>query len=193
MNIKENTTDSVEQNDNQNVPKTGVAKRLFQWLKRHRKKIAIVWIVISLPFCIYLAYTMLSQRALFSSTLKDMETKYSYTIDSIQTTSNEQVSKVFTWAVRSEMIRGNVEQTDVLFSTLVREKNISKISLTNSGVNEIILSSDKNDQNTSISNNDFVLKNDEPKTISDSTSNRVFTPVLGIDKKIGILELVFQK
>ena len=187
-------SDNAEQEINNNEGKSTEQKKGFVgFMKKHKLILLLLWAVVSIPAVAYFSYKYLKTTSDFTNTVEDMNVRHEMAMDSLNTRSSVQLSKVFTWAVRSEMIRGNVEQTDQLISTLVKEPNIININMTNTALTKILLSSNKNNQDAVINKLDYVLEDDEPKVAKDSSSVTIYTPIMGVDKKIGVLQIQYIK
>ncbi len=78
--------------------------------------------------------------------LATMETEYKSTIDSLRLVKMEQLCKTFSWAVRSELIRNNLEGVDILFNTFIKEPDIIKLTLVSELDRTVLLSTDKKEQ-----------------------------------------------
>lgn len=117
---------------------------------------------------------------------------YELKIDSLQLASFKLTSKVFTWAIRSEMNRDNLEQVNQFFLNFIKENKVSKIQLIGSESNKIILSTDKKDEGTDIADKQ-VLESQEQIALTDSISMKFIVPVMGLDKKIATLIIEVKK
>lgn len=106
--------------------------------------------------------------------------------------SNEMLrllSKPLVWSIRSEMLRGNMEQVNIFAKDLIKEKNFQFIHLIDPG-GKIILSTDKKlEGQMAIGMFDPVLvQTDSVKIVN--TNNDMLTlavPVMGYDKRLAIL------
>ena len=104
------------------------------------------------------------------------------------------VCKPLIWSVRSELLRGNLEQVDLLITELVKEKNFLSIYLVDPDGN-VMLSTNKKMQGHPIDNGKI-----EEAMLADSMvvlneSDRVITviaPVMGFDKQLSTLVLSYQ-
>jgi len=65
------------------------------------------------------------------------------TVDSLKLHSLEQTITTFSWAVRSELIRDNIDQVDQFFQLLIKDPKIEIVNLINPESNFIMLSTDK--------------------------------------------------
>ena len=99
------------------------------------------------------------------------------------------MAKPLVWDIRSEMLRGNLEQVDLLISDLVKEKDFRYIHLiAPNGI--VILSTNKGLEGKQIGNEiaAYLLVVDSPTVVEliDKTIV-VAAPVMGIDKRLATL------
>jgi sensor histidine kinase regulating citrate/malate metabolism len=100
------------------------------------------------------------------------------------------LSKSVDWTIRSEMLRGNMEQVNLLMSELVKDSHFQYIHLV--GQNGIILlSTNKKHEGQPIENENVrsVLNADSTTVITEAkdTVITVISPVMGDDKRLGTL------
>jgi len=108
-------------------------------------------------------------------------------------TSKEEQLKLLTipyvWAVRTEMMKGNINQINLYALDLIKEKNFQRIAIANdSGI--IVSSTDKKDEGkpfTSIGEVAALTNND---TMVENTGDSVLivtSPIMGFNKRLGTL------
>lgn len=106
--------------------------------------------------------------------------------DSIQIKNLESSSKIFSWSVRSELMRNNTENLNQLVNEFVRESGADLVQLIDPETNMIILSSDKKFEGTEYSQTrDYALT--EPQTLREDGGIKIITPVMGLNAALGIL------
>ncbi len=99
------------------------------------------------------------------------------------------VHMTLVWAIRSEMLRGNMEAVDQYIIQFVKEKDIEQVLLADPS-GKILLSSDKKLEGKTFSNfyPSIILDANKSMVVDrDSTSIYVFGPVMGLSKKLGTL------
>ena len=99
------------------------------------------------------------------------------------------LAKPFVWAVRSEMMQGNMSQVNLYMIEMVKEKNFQRIALVNDkGI--IVSSTNKKDEGkpfSTIGNNaDLGNNNTNMQTLQDSVINMT-SPVMGFNNRLGTL------
>lgn len=104
------------------------------------------------------------------------------------------LAKPFVWAVRSEMMQGNMSQVNLYMNEMVKEKNFQRIALVNDkGV--IVSSTNKKDEGkpfSTIGNNSDLTNNDTNlQTLQDSVIN-MSSPVMGFNNRLGTLVIKYN-
>ena len=106
-------------------------------------------------------------------------------MDSLQQADYMLVSKVFSWAVRSDMMRNNFDQANQYIENIVNEPYIKKAFAIDAANNTIVLSSDKNEVGLPVSDITLLQPGVNSVVKNDSTM-RIVTPITGLNKKVGI-------
>jgi hypothetical protein len=116
--------------------------------------------------------------------------KYELKIDSLNAVQLQQTAKAFSWAIRSELIRGNNDQINQYFNEFIKTPGIIKLQLINPDNSVIEISTDKKDVGTL--NTDYTnIKNQE--TILVLSELKIVTPISGMNKQIGVFILEANK
>ena len=144
--------------------------------------LALVLVVVLIWFSIKVK----SDARHFENEKSQLITLYETQIDSLQIKHLEFASTVFSWSVRSELLRDNVENLSQLLTVFVKESGADLVQLVNPGNNLILLSSDKKyEGNTYNKNLDFEIENSV--VLKQDGVVRIITPVMGFNSTIGIL------
>lgn len=106
--------------------------------------------------------------------------------------SNEELATVFTWSVRSELMRGNQDNVDQLFLRLIKNKAVTKVQLIDPDTKKVTLSTDKKDEGLIITDVEIANTKNQKK-IEGKDSYTVVIPVISIDRIIGIVLVEFKK
>ena len=113
-------------------------------------------------------------------------TKYESEKDSLQIKNLESSSKIFSWSVRSELMRNNTENLNQLLNEFVRESGADLVQLIDPKTNKITLSSDKKFEGMEYAHKiDYELT--EPQTLREEDVVKIITPVMGLNSALGIL------
>lgn len=119
-------------------------------------------------------------------------TKYESEKDSLQISNLESSSKIFSWAVRSELMRNNTENLNQLINAFVKESNADLVQLIDPETNIISLSSDKKFEGMEYDQKlDYALT--EQQTLMEETGIKIITPVMGLNSALGILIVQIDK
>src|SRR5665648_488198 len=122
--------------------------KLLTFVKKH----LLVFSLLAIIICIILGF-MIKINIMERSSLAEKEllvNLYENKMDSLSLSDMELTSRVFSWAIRSEMTRQNLEQVNLFIKRLVKEPNISKIQLIDPATATVLLSSDKKEEGTII-------------------------------------------
>ena len=122
----------------------------------------------------------------------ELTTKYESQIDSLQLKNIEFSAKVFSWSVRSELLRKNVENLNQLFTVFVKESNANLVQLVNLENNTFTISTDKQ-----FEGNSFVMPANidlnQQRTVVSGSKTIIYTPIMGFTDKIGLLIVEVSK
>lgn len=126
------------------------------------------------------------------ATIEQLNMDYQQKMDSLALINASQVVSAVTWAVRSEMTRDNLEQVNTYFIQLIKEPSIENIQLVNQTSGEVILSTNKKDEGTTVSD-EFVLNAKEPTSIIKGEKIYSAAPVFGLSQQLGVLVIEREK
>lgn len=166
------------------IVETKKESKMFSFILRHKFAIGLLVVII-----ILITYHLISIGRLENSyfeKINSMQTEHKLEIDSIQIERLQQITKVFSWAVRSEMNRNNLEEVNNFFLTFVKEKGIKKINLVDPESSIIKLSTDKKIQGEQLIDSQ-ILNISSLTVIEKDNQLLMVTPIMGLDRKIGIL------
>jgi hypothetical protein len=97
-----------------------------------------------------------------------------------------ETSKIFSWAIRGELLRDNREQVNQFFMSLIKEPGFKRIQLVDAGNSKIIISTNKKDEGTLVSDTLITNANAQRQEINDGIIKSI-TPIMGLNSRIGIL------
>src|SRR4051812_12211423 len=99
------------------------------------------------------------------------------------------LAKAYVWAVRSEMMQGNISQVNLFASDMVKEKNFQRIVIANEkGI--IVSSTNKKDEGQPFSTlaNDSNVSSNNTTVQNESDSILILTsPIMGFNNRLGTL------
>lgn len=185
----------MDTNDNQlpvNKEKFNGKKesKLNTFVKKHR----LVFILISLIIVIVLGFLIqikiMEKRSV--SEKEQLVNLYMNKMDSLSLSDMVLTTKVFSWAIRSEMTRQNMEQVNQYFSGFVKEPTVKNIQLIDPDTGKVLLSSDKKDEGTIIENT-LILQAERIFQLPGDTGDKIISPVMGLNSRIGVLVIELEK
>ncbi|MDD2799318.1 MAG: hypothetical protein PHV20_12060 [Bacteroidales bacterium] len=119
-----------------------------------------------------------------------MINKYEMRLDSLNAVNMQLTSKVFSWAIRGELIRGNKDQINQYFNEFIKTPGILKLQFINSANSKIEISTDKKDEG--LRNVDYINLMDQ-EILTSVSDIKIITPIAGMNKQIGVFILEANK
>jgi len=113
-------------------------------------------------------------------------TQYEAERDSLQIKSLEFVSSVFSWSIRSEMLRNNMENLNQLVTVFVQESDANLVQIVDPETRVVILSSDKKYEGIGYEK-EINFEINQPVVIRDDQKITIITPIFGFSNRIGVL------
>lgn len=155
------------------------------------------YLILFLFLCLSLFFWMMTKLRKSQDELKLQEkqkgqiiTQYEFTLDSLHSQSLLLTAKTFSWAIRSELLRGNKEQVNLFFNDFVRNPDILKLYFIDSKTSIVELSTDKKDEGTVVGKYN---KEQVQTIVFDSTSFEIITPIAGLNDKLGVFVIKVDK
>lgn len=158
--------------------------KLLGFILRHKMIFGMLIVIIVL-----IAYHMITINSLeneFAEKTNTLKKEFILQIDSMRVANLQQTIMVFSWAVRSELNRGNLEEVNQFFLNFVREKDIRMISLINPENSKIILSTDKKNERQIVTDKQ-ILGVTDLTVMADSTQLQFVVPIMGLNAVSGVL------
>jgi hypothetical protein len=166
-----------------------------------RKPVVFVPLLLLFVFLIILLIMSSSKNA----QLRDAEAQAAADREAIVTRANQRIAEnntyflrtlmmPFSWAVRTAMLSGNVEQVDQYLFQFVQEKNFELVVLADAK-GKIISTTNQKYKGEDFANHfePSMLAADETTiNAADSTSIKVASPIMGFNSKLGTLYAVYK-
>ncbi len=182
------TNDKQQSRNKENLVEKKESKILL-FVKKHWFVFLLVAVIIIILLWAVIKIQIIEKR---SATEKEqLVNLYEQRMDSINLSNKELTSKVFSWAIRSEMTRQNMEQVNQFFSAFVKEPNIRRVQLIDPVTAKVLLSSDKKDEGT-IVQDALILQTEKTIHLSAETGDKIISPVMGLDTRIGVLVIELE-
>ncbi len=158
---------TVEKNNlvetSQSKTKNTFKEKIVGFFKNN--KVATVLTVLLLVVFIWFSIKIRINEKTFNNEKTQLITQYESKIDSLQIKHLEFATEVFSWSVRSELLRNNTENLNQLLSIFVRQSGADLVQLVNPKDNIVLLSSDKKFEGTTL----------ETTAFSNLTNTKVYT------------------
>ena len=164
--------------------------KILTFLKKHWFVFFLIVVIIILLLWAVIKIQIVEKRSVTEKA--QLVNFYELRMDSLHLSNMELTSKVFSWAIRSEMTRQNMEQVNQFFSGFVKEPNIIKVQLIDPVTGTVLVSSDKKDEGTIIEDT-TILQAEKPVRIIGETGDIIINPVMGLDTRIGVLVIEIEK
>ncbi|WP_322548937.1 hypothetical protein [Flavobacterium psychraquaticum] len=185
---------TVEKNNlvetSQSKTKNTFKEKIVGFFKNN--KVATVLTVLLLVVFIWFSIKIRINEKNFNNEKTQLITQYESKIDSLQIKHLEFATEVFSWSVRSELLRENTENLNQLLTVFVQQSGADLVQLVNPKDNIVLLSSDKKFEGTSLETSAF--SNLTSTTVyTEANSVKLVSPVMGFNDKIGVLLVVLNK
>ena len=180
-NSKDSNKEQLGDFDAVNAPKENRVKKFFL----NNKLVILLLILLVFVF----AWGQIKLHNATKETDKKIEeinVSYSLKFDSLQLASKERMSKVFSWSVRSELIRENVEQVAVLINNYVQEEGVKNVKLINPTSQMVVLSTNKRDENRAFEFPELLNLNQLEVQQTEETLMHLI-PIMGLNQRMAIL------
>lgn len=156
-----------------------------------RHKMVFTLLIILLGVLLWAFIKMDSMENQFDKQKMEMQTTYENRIDSLTAYQLVLTSKVFSWAIRSELTRENNEQVNQFFLNFIQEPGVTNVKLVDANTSRVLLSTDKNDEGSMFTNP--AMLTDKPIYQLKDSVLQVISPVMGLNNKIGVLVIEYKK
>jgi hypothetical protein len=118
--------------------------------------------------------------------------QYENQIDSMQVSHLRFATEVFSWSVRSELLRENAENLNQLLTVFVKGSGANLIQLVNPADNIVLLSTDKKFEGIPYAMG-LNIETNETNVVNADNTVSIVTPVMGFNNKIGVLIVELKK
>jgi len=186
------TTETNLESDKSNGSVDNVEKKpskVWMFIKKHP--------VLSAIFCgVLLAFAVWAWKEIeFSFERKDILKQSELRIEANKDALLKVLVKPIVWSIRSEMMRGNRDQVELLMTDLLRGSDLEYLHLVDNNKN-VVLSTNKKLEGMPVDDKDVsgVLGTDSTMVfrVKNSTLTTVVAPVMGYDSRLGTLVLGYK-
>ena len=181
---------STDSNSENQVNKKEVKKsKLGAFILRHKLVFTLLIVIVVISLWAFIKISLIENQS--KKDILKLKSDYENKIDSITTKNLMLTSKVFSWAIRSELTRDNKEQVNQFFLSFIKEPGVRKVEFVNAPDGKVTLSTNKKDEGSNYTNQVALMSNETLNFNNDSILN-VVTPVMGLNNKLGSLVIEYN-
>jgi hypothetical protein len=156
---------------------------------RHKMITFLIAVLVILSLWAFIKISLLENK--FKKETLKLKSDYENKIDSLTTKQLMVSSKVFSWAIRSELTRENKEQVNQFFLNFIKEPGVSKVEFVNALDGRVALSTNKKDEGL-VFPNQVALATTEIINYRNDSVLSIVSPVMGLNNKIGVLVIEYD-
>jgi L-lactate utilization protein LutC len=180
--INENSTGKIEQK--KQPSKIGI------YILSHKLVFSLLFALVVVSCWAFIKMSIMEKD--FEKQSAELTTSYENKMDSLTTKQLMLTSKVFSWAIRSELTRENKEQVNQYFLSFIKESGVNKVAFVDAKTSKMTLSTDKKDEGTMYINQ-LALSTDEIINFTEDSVLNVISPVMGLNNKLGVLVIEYRR
>ncbi|MFO7656876.1 MAG: hypothetical protein R6W78_07400 [Bacteroidales bacterium] len=185
MTTKEESTNSGKNTPAKDQkPVSSSRGKASDFLRRHIA--AVVLAIILVLVIIWFSAKIANNKDHFENEKTQLITQYETERDSLQIKNLEFQSTVFSWSIRSELLRDNMENLNQLLTIFVQESAANLVQIVNPETREVMLSSDKIYEGTRY-DQEVNFEINHPVITKDDNKISIITPIMGFSNRIGVL------
>ena len=156
---------------------------------RHKLITFLIAVIVILSLWAFIKISLLENK--FKKDTLKLKSDYENKIDSLTTKQLMLSSKVFSWAIRSELTRENKEQVNQFFLSFIKEPGVSKVEFVNALDGRVMLSTNKKDEGL-VFPNQVALATTETINYRNDSVLSIVSPVMGLNNKLGVLVIEYN-
>ncbi|MDD4970235.1 MAG: hypothetical protein PHT07_12490 [Paludibacter sp.] len=175
--------------ENTSNAKTDKKGTFGELVLRHKLVTFLIALLVIISLWAFVKISMLENK--FKKDTLKQKSDYENRIDSLTTRQLILSSKVFSWAIRSELTRENKEQVNQFFMSFIKERGVNKVEFVNSADGKVTLSTNKKDEGM-VFPNQVVLVTSETINYRNDSVLSIVSPVMGLNNKLGVLVIEYN-
>lgn len=182
---KKNSTQVQKQSTTTTTSKK--PNRLVKYILKHKTAFSLLFALVVVFIWAQCNISKLKKENLALTTVYELK------IDSVAVENYKTVSKVFSWAVRSDLMRGNLDQVNRCLDNMLKEPYIKKAYIIDLEKSIILLSTNKAENGLPVSDVTLLQPAQNVVKLNNSTT-RYISPITGLSSVIGmsVLEVDFR-
>lgn len=166
---------------------------LSRFIKNNKLSVFLLLLCMLLIVGILVMYSAIKlKESKHVTELQTVQSSYEGKIDSLNTQSNMILTRIFSWSVKGELDRGNLEQANILLNNFVKYNNINQVDLIDVDSKQIVKSTNTKYVGQLIDVSKFPAK-DQLLMEVDSSSSLLIQPIVGLDGINAYLQVYFTK
>jgi len=188
------TTENEKSSGNNKAEKASLEKSNTKnafgtFVLKHKLVTFLIALLVIISLWAFIKISMLESQ--FKKDTLKQKSDYENRIDSLTTRQLILSSKVFSWAIRSELTRENKEQVNQFFLSFIKEPGVSKVEFVNYPDGKVTLSTNKKDEGT-VFPNQVAVSTTETINYRNDSALSIVTPVMGLNNKLGVLVIEYN-
>ena len=156
---------------------------------RHKFITFLIAVLVIVSLWAFIKISLLENK--FKKDTLKLKSDYENKIDSLTTNQLMLSSKVFSWAIRSELTRENKEQVNQFFLNFIKEPGVGKVEFVNALDGRVMLSTNKKDEGL-VFPNQVALATTETINYRNDSVLSIVSPVMGLNNKLGVLVIEYN-
>lgn len=184
-----------EQNEQQalkkeaNLTENTFGNRILNVIKTNKLSLFLV-------ICLIVVFTWLtlqnsSQQKQFKQEKATLVKTHEIQMDSLRIAQITFATEVFSWSVRSELLRNNKENLNQLVTVFVQQSGADLVQIINATDNIVLLSSDKKFEGTPVADTTLASLS-STKVLREANTVTIMSPIMGFNDKLGVLLVNFR-
>jgi len=158
------------------------------FILRHKMVFALLLALLVVFLWAFIKMNVMENQ--FEKQKLEIQTTYENRIDSLTAHQLVLTSKVFSWAIRSELTRENKEQVNQFFLSFIQEPGVTNVKFVDINTSKVLLSTDKKDEGSVFTNP--AMLTDNPIYQTKDSVLQIICPVMGLNNKIGALVIEYK-
>ena len=159
------------------------------YILKHKMVFTLLLIIVILSLWAFIKISSVENQ--YKKEIHKMKSDYENKMDSLTAKQIMLTSKVFSWAIRSELTRENKEQVNQFFLSFIKEPGVSKVEFVNASDSKVALSTNKKDEGTTFTDQVAIMTTKAINYRNDSVLT-IVSPVMGLNNKLGVLVIEYN-
>jgi L-lactate utilization protein LutC len=159
------------------------------YILKHKMVFTLLLIIVIISLWAFIKIGIIENQ--YKKEFLKMKSDYENKMDSITAKQLMLSSKVFSWAIRSELTRENKEQVNQFFLNFIKEPGVSKVEFVNASDAKVALSTNKKDEGTTFTDQVAIMTTQTINYRNDSVLT-IVSPVMGLSNKLGVLVIEYN-